>query len=51
MSDFERCEILHVGERVIVRFIDGRITDMECLSACRKLKSVYDLVNRGGASR
>jgi hypothetical protein len=46
MTEYERYEIQHVGERLVRQFIEDKITDMECLAACRKLKSIYDLINR-----
>jgi hypothetical protein len=46
MTDYERYETIHIAEKIVARFIDSKITDMECLNAVRKLKSVYDLINR-----
>lgn len=41
-----RYETLRLAEAVVDQFIMERLTDMECLAAVRKLKSVYDLLNR-----
>jgi len=41
-----RYEVTKIGEGLVRRFLDEKITDMECLAACRKLKSVYNLLNR-----
>ena len=47
MTDFNRYECLVIAEAFIKRFLDGKITDMECLAGIRKIKSVYDMLNRG----
>ena len=46
MTQVYRYEICNVAEKVVRLFVDGKITDMECLAACRKLKSIYDMINK-----
>jgi hypothetical protein len=47
MTGIGRYEAVSLGELLIHKFIDGQISDMECLAACRKLKSDYSLINKG----
>lgn len=47
MSDVSGYEMRNIAEIVARQFINSHITDMECLAAMRKLKSVYVLLNRG----
>ena len=46
MTQEFRYEICNIGEKVIRLFMDGKVTDMEALAMCRKLKSVYDNINK-----
>ena len=46
MTDLHRYECIVIAQAFITRYLDGKITDMECLAGIRKIKSVYDMLNR-----